>query len=86
MLRFHPYAKIRNMKTEYVVNLQWDSDAAVWVATSEDVPGLVLESGSLDALAERLRSAVPELLALNGTDAAEAFVCLRAERRESVFA
>ena len=75
-----------NMKTEYVVNLEWDNDAAVWVATSEDVPGLVLESGSLDALAERLRSAVPELLALNGTDATEAFVRLRAERRESVFA
>jgi hypothetical protein len=53
------------MKTEYVVNLEWDSDAAVWVATSEDVPGLALESGSLDALAERLHSAVPELLALN---------------------
>lgn len=74
------------MKTEYVVNLEWDNDAAVWVATSEDVPGLVLESGSLDALAERLRSAVPELLTLNGADATEVFVRLRAERRESVFA
>ena len=77
---------IITMKTEYVVNLEWDSDAAVWVATSEDVPGLALESGSFDALVERLRSAVPELLALNGTDAADAVVCLRAERRECVFA
>lgn len=30
------------------------------------MPGLVLESGSFDALIERLRYAVPELLALNG--------------------
>jgi len=52
---------------EYVVNLSWDGESAVWIATSEDVPGLVLESGSLDALMERLRFAVPELLALNGT-------------------
>lgn len=75
------------MKNEYVVNLEWDSDAAVWVATSEDVPGLVLESGSIDALVERVRGAVSELLALNGEDTAEpTFVRLRAERRERVFA
>ena len=34
---------------EYTINLIWDKEAAVWVATSEDVKGLVLESGSLDA-------------------------------------
>jgi hypothetical protein len=43
----------------------WDSDAAVWIATSRDVPGLILESGSFDALLERVRTAVPELLELN---------------------
>ena len=45
--------------------IQWDADAAVWIATSEDVPGLVLESGSFDALLERVRYAVPELVELN---------------------
>lgn len=50
---------------EYKIDLAWDADAAVWVATSDDVPGLVLESGSFDALLERLRYAVPELLSLN---------------------
>jgi hypothetical protein len=74
------------MENEYVVNLEWDAEAAVWVATSEDVPGLVMESGSLDALAERLRRAVPELIALNGGDASDVFVRLRAERRERAFA
>ncbi len=43
----------------------WDEEAAVWIATSKDVPGLVLESGSLDGLMERVRYAVPELLVLN---------------------
>ena len=50
---------------EYVVNFQWDEEASVWVATSEDVPGLVLESGSFDALKERVKIAIPELLSLN---------------------
>ena len=50
----------------YKVNFLWDDEAAVWVATSDDVPGLVLESGSFDALVEKVRIAVPELLELNG--------------------
>ena len=50
---------------EYIVNFKWDDEAQVWIATSDDIPGLVLESGSFDALLERTRIAVPELLALN---------------------
>lgn len=49
----------------YTVKLFWDSDASVWVATSEDIKGLVLESGSLDVLIKKIRLAVPELLKLN---------------------
>ena len=47
------------------INFVWDEEAAVWIATSNDIPGLVLESGSFDALVERVRYAVPELLTLN---------------------
>ncbi len=50
---------------EYTINLTWDAEAGVWIATSSDIPGLVLESGSFDALLEHTRNAVPELLALN---------------------
>ena len=53
---------------EYVINLTWDEDAGVWIATSESIPGLVLESGSFDALLERIRIAAPELLALNNPE------------------
>ena len=49
----------------YVVKCKWDDDSQVWTATSKDVPGLILESGSFDALIERVRYAVPELLELN---------------------
>lgn len=50
----------------YVVKFHWDAENAVWTATSDDVRGLVLGSGSFDALLERVKQAVPELLALNG--------------------
>ena len=50
----------------YRIAMLWDSEAAVRVATSKAAPGLVLGSGSLDALIERVRYAVPELIELNG--------------------
>ena len=71
---------------EYVIHLIWDSEAAVWVATSDDVPGLVLEGGSLDALIERVRFAVPELLALDGVHDTGVTLCFQSERRELVSA
>lgn len=65
----------------YLVKMTWDSEAAVWVATSDDVPGLVMESGSLDALMERVRFAIPELLRLNNITSAESIpVIFRSER------
>ncbi|MCM1492593.1 MAG: DUF1902 domain-containing protein [Muribaculaceae bacterium] len=50
---------------EYVINLIWDDEANVWIATSDDIPGLALESSSFDALLERSRIAISELIALN---------------------
>ncbi len=51
---------------ELLIKMTWDQEAAVWTAESDDVPGLALESGSFDALIERVRFTVPELLELNG--------------------
>ncbi|HBU11251.1 MAG TPA: antitoxin HicB [Clostridiales bacterium] len=74
-------------QAEYIVNLIWDDEATVWVASSDDIPGLVLESGSLDALIERVRFAIPELLSLNGAaESKKLFVCYRSERHEQVIA
>lgn len=43
------------------VSADWDSEARVWVATSEDVPGLVTEA----ATPEELEVLIPELLEAN---------------------
>ena len=42
----------------------WDNEANVWIATSDDVAGLVLEDESFDALLKETQLAVPTLLAL----------------------
>ncbi len=68
---------------EYTINLTWDAEAGVWIATSSDIPGLVLESGSFDALLERTRNAVPELLALNPPKAQPLSLTFKSERHES---
>ena len=70
----------------YTVNLSWDTDASVWVATSEDIKGLVLESGSLDVLIERVRMSVPELLKLNHQPIEHATLAFVTERVEEICA
>jgi hypothetical protein len=50
----------------YTIAAEWDAEAAVWVATSEDVPGLATGDETFEALAAKLRVMVPELLELNG--------------------
>ena len=50
----------------YEVLAQWDTEAGVWVAESEDVPGLVAEADSPNVLVQKLRTLIPELLELNG--------------------
>ncbi len=69
---------------EYVINFTWDDEASVWIATSDDVPGLVLESGSFDALIERIRFAIPELLALNPPENQPISLVFTSERHEKV--
>jgi len=48
------------------IRAEWDDEASVWVATSDDVTGLVTEAETLDLLSEKLQTMVPELLDANG--------------------
>ena len=69
---------------EYVINFKWDPEAGVWIATSNDIPGLVLESDSFDLLLERTRSAIPELLTLNASETQPLSLTFISERHERV--
>lgn len=49
------------------VRAEWDEEASVWVATSDDVPGLATEASTLEDLIEKLKGIIPELLDANET-------------------
>lgn len=68
---------------KYTVKLTWDSEASMWIATSDDVHGLVLESNSYDALIEKVKFAIPELLELNNSDSVKT-INFTSERCEEV--
>ena len=44
----------------------WDEEAQVWVASSNDVPGLITEADTMEHLMQKLRVMIPELLHANG--------------------
>jgi predicted RNase H-like HicB family nuclease len=52
--------------TTYHVTAEWDDDARVWVASSEDVPGLATGADTFEDLVEKLKVVIPELLVENG--------------------
>lgn len=55
------------------IRAEWDDEAQVWVATSDDVTGLVTEAPTIEALVERLRAIIPELMELNRGIVGQAF-------------
>ncbi len=69
---------------EYTINFTWDNEAYVWIATSNDVPGLVLESSSFDDLLERTRNAVPEILELNNFKSPPITLTFLSKRQERI--
>jgi len=71
------------MDNAYKIIFMWDEEAHVWIATSEDVRGLVLEDESFDALVREVQLAVPTLLQFNNEshdDITLDFIAHRQER------
>ena len=54
------------MNKPYFVHAQWDEEAKVWVASSDDIPGLATEAETTEAVVQKLKILIPELLELNG--------------------
>jgi len=54
------------MRKPFLIRVDWDDQARVWTADSDDVPGLATEADTVEALNHKLREMIPELLALNG--------------------
>jgi predicted RNase H-like HicB family nuclease len=50
----------------YRVFASWDAEAKYWIASSNEVPGLATGAATMEELIGKVRTMVPELLALNG--------------------
>jgi predicted RNase H-like HicB family nuclease len=57
----------RVMARPIVVHADWDPEAAVWVATTQDLRGLVTEAESIEALRAKLPGMILDLLEETGT-------------------
>ncbi len=65
-------AEASRMPQTYEVTAEWDEAAGVWIATSDDVPGLCVQAASFDELADTVAALVPELLTLNAAGSPQA--------------
>ena len=52
-------------KKPLFVRAEWDDEVRVWVATSDDVPGLATEGETVEGLIEKLKVMIPELFEAN---------------------
>ena len=70
------------MQREYQVKVDYDNEAGVWIATSDDITGLILEDESPEDLMKRVVEAAPELIRLNNLSTCKAinFLMTRNER------
>ena len=47
------------------IKLIWDNETDRWYTKTNDVPGMSLDSGSFDALIEKIRMIAPDMLEAN---------------------
>jgi hypothetical protein len=66
------------------IEAHWDAEASVWIATSNDVPGLVVEADTWPAMIQEVRLVLPELLELAGEHADNLSLTFRAEEHLEV--
>jgi hypothetical protein len=67
------------MDRDIMIAARWDAEAGVWIATSDDVPGLVVEAATWPAMIEEVRLVLPELLELGGGGSDRLSLTFRAE-------
>lgn len=74
------------MENKIQIKAFWDSEARVWVAESDDVPGLITEADTMERLVDKLHVLIPELLQENGMsrEGQEIPFNIHSERKETV--
>lgn len=72
------------MSRSIAIDARFDAEAGVWIATSNDVAGLVVEADTWPAMIEEVRLALPDLLELSGEKNDNLSLTFRAEEHLDV--
>jgi Domain of unknown function (DUF1902) len=72
------------MTRSITMDARWDGEANVWIATSNDVPGLVVEADTWPLMIEEVKLILPELLDVAGERADNLSLTFRAEEHLDV--
>jgi hypothetical protein len=72
------------MSRSITINARWDPEASVWIATSDDVTGLVVEADTWPAMIEEVRLVLPDLLGVSGESGDNLSLTFRAEEHLEV--
>ncbi len=67
------------MTRDITIQARWDVEASVWLATSEDVPGLVVEADTWPAMINEVQLVLPELLEVSGQHSDKLSLTFKAE-------
>ena len=67
------------MDRDITIQARWDSEASVWLATSEDVPGLVVEADTWPGMIDEVQLILPELLDVSGEKSDKLSLTFKAE-------
>lgn len=54
------------MSRDIAIQARWDGEANVWIATSNEVRGLVVEADTWASMIDEVRLVLPELLEVSG--------------------
>jgi predicted RNase H-like HicB family nuclease len=68
----------------YRIKAEWDIEDRCWIATSDDLPGLVTGADSLDELVSRLRVIIPDFLDVLGNPTEDVEFVLQTSELEAV--
>jgi hypothetical protein len=67
------------MHRDIIIQARWDGEANVWLATSDEVPGLVVEADTWPAMINEVQLVLPELLEVSGQSSAKLSLTFKAE-------
>ena len=72
------------MQRDITIQARWDGEASVWLATSDDVPGLVVEADTWPGMITEVELILPELLDVAGQGGERLSLTFKAEEHRDL--